>query len=115
MSALKCCPATNAGYQLYRQQALAEGIARSGKYDIVYSCVAIDERNKTLLGCLKRTGIAHLEAGWSALFQGEAHFKVFSHQQWVTWVAQHGNPERWGNWLTYVTERYGFSAGINHG
>ena len=30
-----------------------------------------------------------------------------SHQQWVAWVRQHDDG-RWGKWLSYVEERYGF-------
>ncbi|KKK83326.1 hypothetical protein LCGC14_2794530, partial [marine sediment metagenome] len=41
------CPAATGGYQLFRQQALAEAIARHGPYDLVVSCVAYDERNRT--------------------------------------------------------------------
>jgi hypothetical protein len=108
MNALKFCPATRAGYQLFRQQALAEGIARSGKYDFVYSCVAFDDRNEALQNCLKKTGIDDLESGWAALFSGKAQFKIFPHQKWVLWVRDHGEPSQWRSWLEYVTERYGF-------
>jgi hypothetical protein len=108
MGALKCCPAAHAGYQLFRQQALAEGIARSGKYGFVYSCVALDERNEVLKNCLKKTGIADLETGWSALFKGQASFKVFTHQQWVAWVKAHGDLVVWQPWLEYVAGRYGY-------
>ena len=108
MNALNYCPASNAGYQLFRQQALAEGIANSGKYDFVYSCVALDERNETLKNCLKSTGIADLESGWSALFDGKARFKTFTHQQWVSWVRTHGDQSIWQSWLNYVCDRYGY-------
>ncbi len=57
-SNLRSCPAAHAGYQLFRQQALAEGIAGSGKYDLVVSSLAVDDRNNTLRECLKKTGIA---------------------------------------------------------
>lgn len=106
--ALKCCPAAHAGYQLLRQHALAVGIARSGKYREVMSCVALDERNDALITCLKRTGITDLESGWAALFIGGAAFKVFTHQDWVRWVRQHGDLSIWQSWLTYVMDRYGY-------
>jgi hypothetical protein len=108
MSALQHCPAATAGYQLFRQQALAEGIAQSGKYQLVYSCVALDDHNDTLKNCLKSTGITDLESGWSALFNGKAHFKVFTHQQWVAWVRANGAPSLWQPWLDYVAARYGY-------
>jgi hypothetical protein len=113
MGALKCCPAAHAGYQLFRQQALAEGIARGKRadgtrYDFVCSCVALDKRNEALKNCLKTTGIADLETGWSALFKGKARFKVFTHQQWIAWVKAHGDLAVWQPWLEYVTGRYGY-------
>ena len=40
---LSRCPAASAGYQLFRQQALAEAIASSGEYELVVSSVAYDE------------------------------------------------------------------------
>ena len=42
LAALPQCPAANSAYQLFRQQALAEGIAQSGMYDLVVSNVAVD-------------------------------------------------------------------------
>ncbi len=108
MRALTCCPAAHAGYQLFRQQALAEGIAKSGKYDLVYSCVALDARNAALLDCLVKTGISDLKTGWATLFNGKAHFKVFEHQQWVAWVKDHGDKSIWRTWLSYVEDRYGY-------
>jgi len=105
---LKCCPAAIAGYQLFRQQALAEGIANRGSYDFVYSCVALDARNEALLNCLAETGISDLKTGWATLFGGKAHFKVFEHQKWVAWVRDHGNMSVWRSWLIYVADRYGY-------
>jgi hypothetical protein len=108
LSSLSSCPAAYAGYQLFRQQALAEGIATSGQYDVVASCLAIDERNDVLRQCLKTTGIADIRQ-WGRLFNGKAHFAVFSHQQWVAWVRTHGSHDQWVDWLNYVETRYGFA------
>ncbi|MEI7899626.1 MAG: hypothetical protein WCK89_05200 [bacterium] len=109
LSRLKRCPAATAGYQLFRQQALAQGIANS-KYDQVFTCVALDARNATLLKCLRTTGLPDLESGWSSLFDNgsKVRFKVFTHQAWVTHVAKHGPPSVWRPWLNYVTTRYGY-------
>jgi hypothetical protein len=79
IASLKCCPAAKAGYQLFRQQALAEGIARSPRYDFVVSSVALDRRNDVLAGCLRTTGLGDVRQ-WGDLFMGEARFRVFSHQ-----------------------------------
>ncbi|MFC1737971.1 hypothetical protein ACFL1G_02850 [Planctomycetota bacterium] len=105
---LKRCPAATAGYQLFRQQALAEGIAESGNYDFVISCVAYDNKNQTLISCLKSTGIDDFRTGWGNLFDGKAGFKSFSHQQWVDWVRNHDSKERWRDWLLYIEQRYGY-------
>jgi hypothetical protein len=108
--ALNHCPAAYAGYQLFRQQALAEGIAASGKYELVASCLAVDDRNETLRGCLKKTGVNDIRQ-WGDLYDGRARFAVFTHQQWVSWVRAHGDRERWIGWLNYVEARYGFGPG----
>ena len=106
-SSLRCCPAARAGYQLFRQHALAEGIAASSHYDLVLSCVALDERNKTLAHCLRSTGIPDVRQ-WGDLFSGRAGFSLFSHQQWVAWIRAHGSTGQWADWLAYVESRYGY-------
>ncbi len=106
MAALPRCPAAKNGYQLFRQQAMAEGIARSGKYDLVVSAVAVDERNESLGAALRRSGVAGLRQ-WGTMFQGRARFAVFTHQQWVAWVREHDTAGRWSDWLHYVRSRYG--------
>ena len=103
------CPAATAGYQLLRQQALAEGIATSGKYSLVASCVAVDVRNATLAGCLHSTGLSDIRQ-WGSLFRGKARFAVFTHQDWVKWVAAHDEGSEWSDWLAYVKSRYGMAA-----
>ena len=109
LPALKCCPAARAGYQLFRQQALAEGIAASGAYELVMSCVAFDARNAAIQSFLRRTGISDLRQ-WEQLFDGKASFAVFTHQQWVTWVRDHDTAGTWTDWLDYVARRYGYAA-----
>ena len=101
------CPAARGGYQLFRQQALAEGIAQSGRYDLVVSAVAIDERNDEPDAALRRSGVAGLRQ-WGQLFRGRARFAVFTHQEWVGWVQEHNTAGRWSDWLGYVKSRYGF-------
>jgi hypothetical protein len=105
---LKSCPASIAGYQLFRQQALAEGIMERGNYEFVISCVAYDLNNKTLIGCLKSTGIEDFRSGWGCLFKGKAEFTSFSHQQWVDWVRNHDIKKHWKEWQLYVKQRYGY-------
>ena len=106
MAGLPHCPAAKSGYQLFRQQALAEGIAQSGKYDLVVSAVAVDERNESLDRALGRSGVGGLRQ-WGAMFRGKARFAVFTHQQWVAWVREHDDADQWGDWLLYVRDRYG--------
>jgi hypothetical protein len=107
-SSLRCCPAARAGYQLFRQQALAEGIAASGKYAFVVSSVVLDERNETLIHCLRSTGISDVRH-WGELFRGRAGFRVVTHQQWVAWVRAHDDDGHWADWLSYVESRYGYT------
>ena len=104
-ASLHQCPAAAGGYQLFRQQALAEGIAQSGKYDFVISAVAVDERNDALDASLRNCGLAELKQ-WESLFTGRARFCVFSHQQWIDWVRKHDPEGRWKDWLSYVHARY---------
>ena len=100
---LRRCPAATAGYQLFRQQALAEALTQ--KYDFVISCVAYDARDQSLINCLRSTGIQDFTTDGGSLFEGKAKFATFTHQQWVEWVSNNekGN---WRDWLDYVNKRY---------
>lgn len=104
-AALRICPAAIAGYQLFRQQALAEALAESGAYELVVSSVAWDARNDTLERALRSTGLDSF-AQWGALFDGKAGFAVFTHQQWVSHVRENGDPRRWAAWLDWIERRY---------
>lgn len=106
-SDLVCCPAARAGFQLFRQHALAEGIANSGKYEKVISCLALDDRNETVQHCLGSTDLPDVH-DWGTLFPGKAGFEVFTHQEWVAWVRAHARRE-WADWLGYVDSRYEFN------
>ena len=106
LAGLPHCPAMRYGYQLFRQHALAEGIARSGRYDLIVSAAAVDERNDEAEATLRRSGIAGL-GRWGQLFKGRARFAVFTHQEWVGWVRDHNTEGRWTDWLSYVRSRYG--------
>lgn len=107
---LKRCPAATAGYQLFRQQALAEAIAESGKYAFVASCVAYDSRNSDLAHSLSGTGVADFANGWGDLFAGRARFAAWTHQEWVSWVRDHDTRGEWKDWLAYVESRYGYDV-----
>ena len=105
---LRHCPAAIAGYQLFRQQALAEALARSGKYDLVITSVAYDERNETLIRSMRGGGIRDFREDWGGLFDGNARFASFSHQAWVRWVRENDVDARWSDWREWVVERYEF-------
>ena len=105
LATMPYCPAARRGYQLFRQTALAEGIARSGKYELTVSAVAVDERNSELNTCLRKSGISGLRQ-WGAVFKARALFAVFTHQQWVAWVREHDREGRWSEWLSWVGARY---------
>ena len=108
LKTLRRCPAANAGYQLFRQQALVEAIAQNDTYSVVISCVAYDNRNETLIRCLRGTGIKDFTREWGSLFEGKAIFASFTHQQWVNWVRQYNTKGMWHDWLRYIRDRYGY-------
>lgn len=107
-STLLRCPAATAGYQLFRQQALAEGIAQSGRYTLVASTVAFDERNTDLIGCLKTTGINDFQTNWGKLFNGKALFRTWTHQEWVKFVRDNMVNGELENWIKYMKGRYDY-------
>lgn len=99
------CPAMHGGYQLFRQQALAQGIADSRLFDYVVSGVAYDARNEALKTCLKGLGIENFTTGWSGLFRTKVKFHCFTHQDLVSY----GRKSRAGQqWADYMSERYGY-------
>src|SRR5439155_7652146 len=102
---LKACPAALAGYQLFRQQAPAEGYTQ--KYGLVVSAVAYDERNDALVDCLRSTGMGFFPQGWGSLFKGTSRFAAWTHQAWLAWVKTHDAAGRWREWVSWIEERYG--------
>ena len=102
------CPAASDGYQLFRQQALAEGIAKSGRFDLVVSSVAFDDRNSDLKECLRTSGIDDFQTGWGELFEGKAIFKTWTHQDWVKFVRDNQVNGEFDEWLDYLNQRYGY-------
>lgn len=107
-SVLTRCPAATAGYQLLRQQALANGIKESGQYDLVVSAVSFDGRNNTLISCLKSTGIPDFQTGWNSIYEHGAMFLTWHHQDWVEYVRDHTTNEEVKDWLKYLEDRYGY-------
>jgi hypothetical protein len=105
---LKRCPATSAGYQLFRQQSLAEGIMKSGKYSLVASSVAFDDRNTALKACLRSTGIPDFQTGWGGIFEGRAIFRTWTHQEWVEFVRKNQVKGQVNDWLKYIQDRYAY-------
>jgi hypothetical protein len=105
------CPAMKDGYQLFRQQALAQGIAYSGLFDIVVSGVAYDERNAPLIQCLKDVGINDFAQDWGDLFQTDVIFHCFTHQDLISWVTR--STKSFGKqWGKYMNERYDYGLQI---
>jgi hypothetical protein len=105
---LRRCPAASDGYQLFRQQALAEALATKGGYELVVSAVAFDQRNTELTACLRTTGLDNFSRDWGRLFAGNARFTTWTHQDWVAWVRRHDTTGLWRDWLCYVEDRYGY-------
>lgn len=102
------CPAARGAYQIFRQQALAEALAKTERWTLVVSAVAFDAGNTDLFRVLRtRDGTADLRVLWPELLQLRAPFLTFTHQTWVAWVRAHGG-DVWKDWLTYVQDRYGY-------
>jgi len=104
---LPCCPALSDGYQLLRQQALAQGIADSHLFDIVYSGVAYDSRNDRLISCLRRLEMTDFRIDWPELFKSKVRFHCFKHQDLVSWVARSRSAFN-QSWREYVSRRYDY-------
>jgi hypothetical protein len=105
---LKRCPAATAGYQLVRQQALANGIYSKGKYDFVISSVSFDERNDNLIRCLRSTGIEDFRTDWNEIYVKGAEFLTWHHQDWVSYVRENSKDPFIADWLIYMNKRYGY-------
>lgn len=107
LQACGVCPALTDGYQLFRQQAYAQGIADSGLFDLVVSGVAYDKRNMTLISCLKSVRINDFARDWSRLFNTSVRFHCFTHQELVSWVtrSRSGFIKEWGQ---YANDRYDY-------
>ncbi|HZM55110.1 MAG TPA: hypothetical protein VFC03_08825 [Acidimicrobiales bacterium] len=106
------CPAAVNGYQLFRQQALAEALANSGSYDLVASALAYHADSVGLAKCLKRIGLGHV-GQWGSLFVGRSSFVAFTHQAWVDHVANSSQSDRWRPWLEWAASRYALSSEAN--
>lgn len=102
-------PAAKRGYQLFRQQAVAEALASTPRFAAVVSSVACDDRNTGLLKSV--AGVTDVRTGWGPLFAGRAGFVVWSHQAWFRWVAAAKDAPAWAaDWLAWVGDRYGYNA-----
>jgi hypothetical protein len=101
------CPALAGGYQLFRQQALAKGIANSGLFDCVISGVAYDSRNTSLITCLRSIGLDNFASGWRRLFNTNVRFHCFTHQDFVSYARQ-SNDKFCQKWAEYIIERYDY-------
>jgi len=104
---LSYCPALADGYQLLRQQALAQGIAESHVFDHVYHGVAYDSRNDRLVSCLRLLGMTDFRTDWPKLFNSDVRFHCFKHQDIVAWVARSRSAFNQG-WVDYVRDRYDY-------
>jgi len=100
-----CCPALAGGYQLFRQQALAQGIANSGLFDCVISGVAYDARNTALITCFRSIGLGNFASGWRRLFNTAVRFHCFTHQDFVSYIRQ-SSDKLCQMWARYIIARY---------
>ena len=103
---LKCCPAYSGGYQIVRQQALAEGIKKNGNYENVWSCIAYDGRNEGLMKSMQRIGINSIKNEWEKLFELKTKFVIWEHQEWTEYVRKNGKEKYENDWVKYIKDRY---------
>jgi hypothetical protein len=105
---LKFCPAYIGGYQIFRQQALAEGIKKIGDYENIWSCIAYDGRNTGLMKSMERIGVSSIKDEWEKLFVLNTKFFVWEHQEWVKYVNDNGDGKFNKDWVIYIKNRYNF-------
>jgi hypothetical protein len=110
---LNSCPAFIGGFQIVRQQALAEGIATLGKFNYVWSCIAYDGRNENLMKSMKPLGINSIKRKWENLFELKTNFSVWEHQEWVKYVNENGKGLFERNWLDYINDRYNMRENVS--
>jgi hypothetical protein len=113
---LHFCPAYIGGYQIFRQQALAEAILEHGNYNNVWSCIAYDGRNPSLMECMKdnnnisnienATPIYSIKDEWEKLFKLKTKFSVWEHQEWIKFVTENGKDKFNEDWIKYIKDRY---------
>ena len=95
------------GYQLLRQQALAQGLTNARLFDYVISGVAYDARNEALVTCLERTEINHIAGDWDRLFKTDVRYHCFTHQDLIAFASQECM-KRSERWIEYIRDRYGY-------
>ena len=113
---LHFCPAYIGGYQIFRQQTLAEAILKHGNYNNVWSCIAYDNRNPSLMECMKDNDNESLfkndspsysiKDEWVKLFELKTKFSVWEYQEWVKFVSENGNDKFNEDWIKYIKNRY---------
>jgi len=106
LKTLKCCPAYVGGYQIVRQQSLAEGIAKFENNKNIWSCIAFDGRNEGLMKSMQRIGICSIRDEWEKLFDLKTKFSVWEHQEWVEYVRKNGKGKFEKDWVNYINDRY---------
>lgn len=92
-----------------RQQALANGIYKSGKYEFVFSSVSFDKRNTVLKNCFKNTFIkGNFEENWKDIYENGSDFITWYHQDWVDHIKGNNKDNHFDNWLKYLNSRYNY-------
>jgi len=105
---VSACPAAKGGYQLFRQQALAEALIEAGAYRQATSVVAWTTANDALSRALDSVTSDGLELGeWGELFGGESNFASLEHETLLDTVeASPGRPDWSDRWIEYMRGRY---------
>jgi hypothetical protein len=106
LNKLKYCPACIGGYQLVRQQALAEGIVKYGDFINVVSCIAFDGRNEKIMQSMKANNINSIKFEWEKLYNLKSKFSIWEHQEWIEYVNKNCKKQFEKDWLKYMKDRY---------
>jgi hypothetical protein len=61
---------------------------------------------------MQTTGIEHIE-DWIDVYEGTSGFAIWTHQDWLKWVKQNGDIQKWQDWYEYVITRYTLDGNQN--
>lgn len=101
-SADRPCPAANGGYQLARQQALAEALVAAGAYGFAISTVIVPMANNPI----HRIDQTSTLSDWGSIFDGQSRFVTVHFEDLLGYVESTDGPAWTAEWVDYMRSRY---------